>query len=207
MNQKSWKKLFPFSKIESYNITPSIINGENVNIRPKILSDGESDYYWRSDPELSNLDATTPITLTLKEYLKYHESELKYPSNWSVRFGIETNEKIHIGNCMYYDIDFKKKSAELGIMIGNKKYWSKGYGSEAVKLTLIHIFSSTEINLVYLHTLKSNFRAQKSFIKSGFIFKNFIRKNGYDFVRMEITKSSWENIKKPQNETSTNYKK
>ena len=41
-------------------------------IRPKILSDGESDYYWRSDPELSNLDATTPITLTLKEYLKYH---------------------------------------------------------------------------------------------------------------------------------------
>ena len=69
MNQKSWKKLFPFSKIESSNITPSIINGENVNIRPKILSDGESDYYWRSDPELSNLDATTPITLTLKEYL------------------------------------------------------------------------------------------------------------------------------------------
>ena len=41
----------------------------------------------------------------------------------------------------------------------------------------------------------------------GFIFKNFIRKNGYDFVRMEITKSSWENIKKPQNETSSNYKK
>ena len=108
---------------------------------------------------------------------------------------------------MYYDIDFKKKSAELGIMIGNKKYWGKGYGSEAVKLTLIHIFSSTEINLVYLHTLKSNFRAQKSFIKSGFIFKNFIRKNGYDFVRMEITKSSWENVKKPQNETSSNYKK
>ena len=199
MNQKSWKKLFPFSKIESYVISSSIINGENINIRPKILSDGESDYYWRSDPELSYLDATIPITLTLKEYLKYHESELKYPSKWSVRFGIETNEKIHIGNCMYYDIDFQKKSAELGIMIGNKQYWNKGYGSESVKLILIHIFSFTEIDLIYLHTLKSNFRAQKSFTKSGFTFKSFVRKNGYDFVRMEITKSSWENIKKPQN--------
>ena len=130
MNQKSWKKLFPFSK-SSIEVTSKLIEGLNVNIRPKILSDGESDYLWRIDPELSDLDATNPITLSLDEYLKFHESELKYPSKWSVRFAIETKEKKHIGNCMYYDIDYSKKTTELGIMIGNKKYWNKGHGTEA----------------------------------------------------------------------------
>ncbi len=97
MNQKSWKKLFPFSK-SSIEVTSKLIEGLNVNIRPKILSDGESDYLWRIDPQLSELDATNPITLSLDEYLKFHESELKYPSKWSVRFAIETKEKKHIGN-------------------------------------------------------------------------------------------------------------
>ena len=191
MNQKSWKKLFPFSK-STIETTSKLIEGLKINIRPKILSDGESDYLWRIDPQLSELDATNPITLSLDEYLKFHESELKYPSKWSVRFAIETKEKKHIGNCMYYDIDYSKKTTELGIMIGNKKYWNKGHGTEAVKLILFHIFLNTEIDLVYLHTLKTNLRAQSSFIKSGFLKKNTVRKNGYNFIRMEIDRKIWQ---------------
>ena len=93
---------------------------------------------------------------------------------------------------MYYDIDYRKKTTELGIMIGNKKYWNKGHGTEAVKLILFHIFLNTEIDLVYLHTLKTNLRAQSSFIKSGFLKKNTVRKNGYNFIRMEIDRKIWQ---------------
>ena len=76
-------------------------------------------------------------------------------------------------------------------MIVEKKYWGQGYGTEAVKLTLEHIYSFTEINIVYLHTLESNLRAQASFKKSGLTEKKAVARNRYNFIRMEITRSEW----------------
>ena len=32
----------------------------------------------------------------------------------------------YIGNCMYYDMNTIDKEAELGIVIGDRNYWSRG---------------------------------------------------------------------------------
>lgn len=168
------------------------IQGDLVVLRSKRMEDAEADYRWRIDPELAALDATRPITITLKEYSRYHRDDLQFPSPWSVRFAIETHDGYHIGNCMYYDIDTDSARAELGIMIGDRNYWSSGYGTDAVKTMLRYIFSKTHLNTIYLHTLSDNVRAQKAFSKSGFNPSGEIRKDGYNFQRMEITREEWE---------------
>ena len=166
--------------------------GDLTVLRSKVMEDAEADYSWRIDPELASLDATRPVTLSLKEYLRYHRDDVRYPSPWSVRMAIDTHDGKHIGNCMYYDIDAEKSQCELGIMIGDRNYWSKGYGTDVVKTAVTHIFQTTELERVYLHTLTDNYRAQKSFTKAGFTAICEKQRDGYKFVFMEIRRSMWE---------------
>ncbi|SVD63731.1 uncharacterized protein METZ01_LOCUS416585 [marine metagenome] len=192
MKNESWKKLWPFMKTEPQARTNMRLVGELTVLRSKVMDDAEADYSWRIDPELASLDATRPVTLSLKEYLRYHRDDVRYPSPWSVRMAIDTRDGKHIGNCMYYDIDAEKSQCELGIMIGDRNYWSKGYGTDVVKTAVTHIFQTTELERVYLHTLTSNYRAQKSFTKAGFTPICEKQRDGYEFVFMEIRRTKWE---------------
>ena len=79
-------------------------------------------------------------------------------------------------------------------MIGDRAYWSKGYGTDAVDTLLRYIFTQTTLERVYLHTLDWNYRAQKSFGKSGFRQVKSVRKRGLDFVQMEILRDEWEKM-------------
>ncbi len=54
------KKLLNWSKTPD-NEKPVEIEGIKINLRSKKIEDAEQDYEWRSDPELSALDATVPI--------------------------------------------------------------------------------------------------------------------------------------------------
>jgi RimJ/RimL family protein N-acetyltransferase len=78
-------------------------------------------------------------------------------------------------------------------MIGDKAYWNRGYGTDVVDTLLDHLFSDLEMEMVYLHTLAWNERAQSSFAKSGFREARPVRKGGQDFIRMEIKKDEWQN--------------
>ncbi|MCX6023103.1 MAG: GNAT family N-acetyltransferase [Chloroflexi bacterium] len=99
---------------------------------------------------------------------------------------------------MFYDIDEYRRQTELGVMIGEKEFWSHGYGTDAVRALVHHIFESTRLNRVYLHTLDWNVRAQKSFVKAGFVPINTITRRGYTFVTMEILRE-WVETEAPGN--------
>ncbi len=172
-----------------------MIRGEKVVLREKRIEDAADDYAWRTDEELSRLDATRPINLPYEDFLRYSREELEYPNPRSRRLAIDTLEGKHIGNCMYYDIDLRQGEAELGIMIGDRNYWSKGYGTDSVNALLEHIFTTTPIKRVYLHTLEWNHRARRSFAKSGFREVKKVRRSGMDFIFMEIYRSEWEQQK------------
>ena len=178
-------------RVEQETTTDLRIVGDLTVLRSKIMDDAEADYSWRIDPELAGLDATRPVTLTFSEYMRYHRDDVSYPSPWSVRMAIDTLDGKHIGNCMYYDINTDKSQCEFGIMIGNREYWGRGYGTDVVKSALKHIFTATKLERVYLHTLIDNFRAQKSFAKGGFTVIREVKRDGYEFVLMEILRKTW----------------
>ena len=193
MKPESWKKLWPWQRDKPQVQTIDRLEGELVVLRPKRMDDVPADYMWRIDPELADLDATRPINLTIREYGRYQKDELQFPSPWSVRLAIDTlHDDRHIGNCMYYDINRRRGVAELGIMIGDRRYWGAGYGTDAVRTLLDHIFTTTDLDSVYLHTLKWNDRARQSFAKAGFREIRAVFRNGYDFVRMEILRDEWD---------------
>ena len=99
-----WKKLLNWPKTAEKS-KKILIEGKKINLRSKKVEDAELDYKWRVDPELSALDATVPINISLREFRDHLKDEIKYPVPWSVKFGIENKDGVLIGNIMYYDID------------------------------------------------------------------------------------------------------
>jgi len=165
-----------------------MIIGSKIKLRDKRLADVLDDYIWRTDPELVRLDATPLLTTTFPRYLSDYADELRYPSLIRHRFAVETLEGKHIGNCSYYSIDETKGEAELGIMIGNRDYWDKGYGADTVTTLVNYIFHQTNLKRIYLKTLDSNRRAQKCFKNCDFIPCGHLVRDGFSFTLMEINR-------------------
>jgi len=163
-----------------------MIIGSKVILRAKRLADARDDYTWQTDPELARLDAAPLLAVPFSQYLSDYVSELHYPPLTRRRFAIETLDGKHIGNCTYYGINEAKGEAELGIMIGDRNCWDKGYGADAVDTFLNYIFCRTNLKRIYLKTLDSNIRAQKCFQKCGFTLCGHLVKDGFSFVLMEI---------------------
>jgi RimJ/RimL family protein N-acetyltransferase len=168
-----------------------MIIGSKVILRDKRLADAQDDYTWQTDPELAQLDAVPLLATTFSQYLADYVSELRYSSPTRCRFAIETLDGQHIGNCTYYGISEADGEAELGIMIGNRDHWDKGYGADAVTTLLSYIFRRTNLKRIYLKTLDSNHRAQRCFQKCGFIPYGHLTKDGFSFVLMEIHCKQW----------------
>ncbi len=178
-----------------------------IKIRNKRLADAPNDYAWQSDPVLVQLDAAPLLTTTFTDYLSCYASELRNPPPDRRLFAIETTlDRKHIGNCVYYNINEDSQEAELGIMLGNRNYWDKGYGADAVKALVNHIFRETNLKRIHLKTLVTNERAKKCFQNCGFTPYNQVSRDGHNFVLMELHHDQWErrNQQKPDSGVSDN---
>lgn len=169
-----------------------VLRGVRVILRAKRMEDAEKDYIWRSDPEIARLDAAYPITMKYDRYLKHFEDQLRMPTPGSGHFGIEVAGGKYIGNCMYYDLDSISKEAELGVVIGDKDYWSGGYGYDVVVTLLRYMFEDLGLQRVYLHTLDWNHRARKCFERSGFSAVKSVKRMTHNFILMETRRADWD---------------
>ncbi|MBN1692667.1 MAG: GNAT family N-acetyltransferase [Dehalococcoidales bacterium] len=168
-----------------------VITGKKTRLREKKLSDVRNDYRWQSDPELSKLDAAPTLEMSFAIYLLDYSSLLnrrdaRYP------LAIETLEGRHIGNCTCYDIDGKKGEAQVGIMIGDRDYWDKGYGTDALNTLVDYVFNKSSLDRLYLKTLDWNQRAHRCFEKCGFTDCGQLKRSGHNFILMELKREQWE---------------
>ena len=108
----------------------SIIYGERVRLRAVEREDVNKFHEWVNDPEVTRgLALYLPMSFVDEENwfnsLAKRDPKEK-PLTIEVRKG--KNWKL-LGNCGVFDVDSVNRSAELGIMIGDKSEWNKGYGS------------------------------------------------------------------------------
>lgn len=172
-----------------------MITSSRVILRDKKIADAWDDYAWETDPELAELDAAPVLTMPYSQYLSNYTEEILHPWRNNKQFAIDTPEGRHIGNCSYYNIDKYRGEAEIGIMIGDRDYWDKGYGADTVRTMVGHVFLTTTLYRLYLKTLEWNFRAQRCFQKCGFTPCGEMRRNGNIFLLMELKREQWEKRK------------
>jgi RimJ/RimL family protein N-acetyltransferase len=169
-------------------------NNSRITLRKKRLSDARDDYSWQIDPELVKLDAAVVLDMSYQQYLAEYTFELCYPISSRHEFGIDTLSGEHIGNCVYYNVDQVERKTEVGIMIGKRNYWNKGYGVEAINALLEIVFQKTRLERAYLTTLDWNDRAQRCFKKCGFKECGHVTRGEHSFLLMAIQREEWEQL-------------
>lgn len=167
--------------------------GEKVCLRAYREEDIPKATSFVNDEELKKLLVTNiPFPMTLWEEEEWVKSQ-KSSQNGSYNFAIEDIEtKAYIGGCGIQEVNWLSRVATVGIMIGDKEYWGKGYGTDAMKVLMDFIFNKMNIRKIRLSTFSFNMRARKSYEKCGFevegILKDEIFKDGkyYDEIIMSV---------------------
>ena len=150
--------------------------GTKVRLRPLERKHLPKCVEWLNDPEVTeNLTLSEPVSLEGEQ--RWYDSQLRDDS--SRIYAIETLQGEHIGNIGLHDINTHDRKAELGIFIGEKRLWGKGYGTEAVELALKLAFEGMNLNKVYLRTFMRNERAQKCYEKVGFLKEGILRQDSF----------------------------
>ncbi len=112
-------------------------------------------------------------------------------------FAIEVDGKF-IGACVLMHPNHTAHTAELGIGIGDKGYWSKGYGREAVGMLVEYAFRYRNYRRVWLWVHGRNRRAIAAYTACGFVEEGRLREHVYsngaydDAVYMGILRQDWE---------------
>lgn len=173
---------------------PFII-GDRIYLRPLEAEDADAFVPWVNDTEIRQyLGTTSPMNkLREQEFM-----EKLYKDDRGITLGIVLKEKDKlIGDVGLYDISMPNKHAELGILIGDRSCWSKGYGTEAMNLILGYGFDQLNLHRIYLFVLDFNPRAIRSYEKAGFTREVVARDHGYrngaycDDYFMSILEDEW----------------
>ena len=163
------------------------ISGVLVSLHPKSLSDAPRDYIWRKDAELAALNGQPPLKISFIRYVTQFESAPATDHPIKEVLSIKTlAEGRHIGNCSVYNIDWDRAEAYVGIVIGDRRYWDKGYGSDTFKTLVGYAFNHLSLRRLHLKTLERNIRAQKCFSRCGFQPCGSLLENEDTYILMQL---------------------
>ncbi len=118
----------------------------------------------------------------------------------------ELDSEAYIGQIDLFSINWRLRSAEMGMVIGSEKDRGHGVGAEAISLILEYAFTILGLNRVELEVAAENARARRCYQKAGFQPEGVKRKafmvDGQyaDLVMMSVLADEW---REKQNSRST----
>jgi RimJ/RimL family protein N-acetyltransferase len=160
------------------------------------MGDLERDHAWINDQEvIRHLVARYPISLVEEERWLSGRPQSGFSNG--VRLAIDTLDERHIGNIDFVPANPDDRCAALGIMIGDKDFWSRGYGTDAMLTLLRFGFEQMNLNRVWLHVFEGNERAIACYRKCGLQVEGRLRHHRYqegrysDVIEMGILREEF----------------
>lgn len=176
-----------------------MIPGKRIRLRCIDRDDLPVFVRWFNDPEVRQfLSILLPLSQTQEE--RWFENMLQQPpETHPLMIEVNIAESWQaIGNTGFVQINWYNRDTEIGIVIGEKSFWNRGYGSEAMRLMLKHAFNTLNLNRVYLRVYETNLRGIRAYEKAGFIQEGRMRQALYregkyfDILLMSILRSEWQ---------------
>ncbi|MEQ7128268.1 GNAT family protein [Actinopolymorpha sp. B11F2] len=168
--------------------------GEKVTLRGVTREDLPVLLSYYNDPEVDLAAGDLPSPTSMERLEKWYERLIEQQP--MRRFAIEADGRF-IGTCLLQDIDETAGHAELGITIGDKDSWGRGYGRDAIRVLLDYAFRLANLRRVWLRTHAENGRAIRAYQAVGFVEEGRLREHQWlagryvDTVLMGILRSEF----------------
>lgn len=171
-----------------------------ITIRAVEPRDAELMYQWRGDEEVMYWGAGNygDAMITLPQTIEMIQNQRSSDSARHFMIDLTRNgETKSIGNVSFRHFDRICRSVSIGIMIGDKNEWGKGYGTEAIRQFTRLLFTRYNLHRIQLDTFPNNERAIRTYEKCGFVKEGILRQSfwtsdGYsDRVVMGLLVDDW----------------
>ena len=175
-----------------------MIYGKRIRLRHAEREDLATFIKWLNDPEVrEGISMYLPMSMAEEEQW-FEKSLERPPAERTLCIEIKQGRgwKL-IGTCGYFGFDHRIRLAELGILIGEKNEWNKGYGTEVMQLLLRFGFDTLNLNRIWLRVYENNPRAVRAYEKAGFIEEgrqrqaNYADGRYYDVIQMSALRDEW----------------
>ncbi len=185
-----------------------LLHGELVRLAaPDPEMDAEGVSRWNQDSVFTRFtdgDPVRPITLAqAKVQIERDQSEGDDRPVFVIRTLADDQLIGYIGLAMRW----ANQDAWVFIGLGEREYWSKGYGTDAMRVILRYAFDELNLHRVSLGVFDYNARARRSYEKAGFVVEGHARATvARDSQRrgeylMGILREEWEKLaRRPQSE-------
>ena len=155
---------------------------------------------WRKDSEYMRLLDMWPATpFSAKKIEEWVKKDLEESRPNSVFFLIrEKAENRLIGEIGLDGIRWNHGDTFVGIGIGERELWGKGYGTDAMRVMLRYAFTELNLHRVSLDVFEYNPRGIRSYEKAGFkvegCHRGALNRDGrrWNEYFMGILRSEWE---------------
>lgn len=166
--------------------------GEKVSLNALEAVDVNHDYLgWLNDPEVMRYLGSAGSWSTRESLLTYLERFRESTSDLLLAIR-DCQTGLHIGNVTINHVNWTTRTGHLGIMIGRKEYWGKGYALEAMKLFLEYLFRQVKLRKVTAGAPVDNVASIVTLKKLGFtteqVLRNHVLVSGVprDVVRLAL---------------------
>ena len=176
-----------------------MLKGKLVELRPVQRADITYFLQWFNDPEITQyLLMYLPMTeMGEQKFIEDLGTQQAGTQAFFVIEAIEGDKRQPIGSLNLHNISPKDHNATFGIAIGDKKYWSKGYGTEAASLLIRYGFEQMNLHRISSAAFSFNERSIKMHLKLGFKEegrqREVVFKNGayFDEVMFGLLRDEW----------------
>jgi RimJ/RimL family protein N-acetyltransferase len=152
---------------------------------------------WSADSEYSRLLDWDPARrFSVKSTQKWLEKHSEDENCHSFAIRTLNNDRI-IGDIGLDGIRWMHGDTFVGIGLGEREYWGKGYGTDAMKIILRYAFTELNLRRVTLDVFEYNQRGVRSYEKAGFVLegreRGLILREGrrWDVLYMGILREDW----------------
>ena len=142
-----------------------------------------------------------PMPLSLARLQAEFDARVSQGGRDDAGFAIEATDKPtgkFIGQCALFQFDHTAQTCMLGITIGDKAYWGRGYGRDAVRVLLDYAFRLRNMRRVCLSVNGNNERGMRAYKACGFIEEGRLRSHVWsdgayiDLVYMGVLRTEWD---------------
>lgn len=162
------------------NSSKHFIESSKLYLREVRETDVNENYYrWLNDSEITQHLESRFYPNSLNKILQFVKSKDGDPNNVFLAIITKDSDR-HIGNIKLGPINWIHRMAEIGIFIGEKDKWGKGYACEAITLLSEYAFRRLNLRKLTAGCYGNNAGSQKAFTKAGFNVEG-VRKSHFFF--------------------------
>ena len=146
-----------------------MLESERLLLRPVELTDVNETYRsWMNDPVVMQYTESRFQTHSLEQIRQYVLSVQADESSCFFAI-VEKKTGKHIGNIKIGHIHPVHRHADVGIILGDKTCWGKGYAAESLRLVAGYARQSLQLHKLMAGIYANNIGSIQAFLKAGFV--------------------------------------